>query len=287
MSTPAVEDVIAAELVKARREGRSLLGFPGPVPATMAEAYRIQELAISRWPDSLVGWKIGYIPADRRTAGEPDRLVGPIWRQQCQRSEEQGLPVEMGIFAAGFAAVEAELVVQLDHDLPAHPGGWSADEVADLDQQLLLGIEVASSPVPDINSLGPTVIAADFGNNNGLVLGPILAHSPGGAPIQLACHVAGHLVGEGSAENLPGGLHHGLATALNILANRGQPVRAGMVFATGAITGIHPIGPGQHCRVEARGGPSVEIRTIHAPTLSGTTGRDDEDEQATGPTVGT
>jgi hypothetical protein len=49
-----------------------------------------------------------------------------------------------------------------------------------------------------------------------------------------------------------GEIHHGLATALNILASRGQPVRAGMVFATGAITGIHPIGPGQRCRVDVR-----------------------------------
>jgi 2-keto-4-pentenoate hydratase len=57
-------------------------------------------------------------------------------------------------------------------------------------------------------------------------------------------------------------MHHGLATALNILASRRQPVRAGMLFATGAITGIHPIGPGQHCRVEATGGPSIDVRTV-------------------------
>ena len=40
-----------------------------------------------------------------------------------------------------------------------------------------------------------------------------------------------------------------------------------MVFATGAITGIHPIGPGQHCRVEVTGGPSVELRTSDARDL--------------------
>ena len=40
-----------------------------------------------------------------------------------------------------------------------------------------------------------------------------------------------------------------------------------MIFATGAITGIHPIGPGQRCRVEVRGGPSVELRTADRHTL--------------------
>jgi hypothetical protein len=72
------------------------------------------------------------------------------------------------------------------------------------------------------------VIAADFGN--GPVLGSILADPPYGAPVQLARHIDGQLMGEGSAENLPRGIHHGLATALNILASRGQPVRAGMLF---------------------------------------------------------
>jgi 2-keto-4-pentenoate hydratase len=110
MSTRAAEDVVAAELVAARREGRSLTGFPGVIPASMAEAYQIQELAMSRWPDSLVGWKIGYISADRRTAGDPDRLVGPIWGQQYHLSEQHVSVAEVGIFASGFAAVEAELV---------------------------------------------------------------------------------------------------------------------------------------------------------------------------------
>src|SRR4029453_17857666 len=106
MSTPAAEDAVAAELVAARREGRSLTGFPGLVPASMAGAYQIQELAMSRWQDSLVGWKIGYISADRRTAGDPDRLVGPIWRQQYHQSEEHASAAEVGIFVSGFGALD-------------------------------------------------------------------------------------------------------------------------------------------------------------------------------------
>ena len=264
MSTPTTED-IAAELVAARKEGRGLPGFPGVVPASMAEAYRIQDQAISQWPDSLIGWKIGFIPPDRREAGDPDRLIGPIWARQFQLSEEYESAVEVGIFESGFAAVEAELVIRLGQDLPAHDqGGWTAGEAAELEQQLLVGIEVASIPIPDINSLGPTVIAADFGNNNGLVLGSVLADRPDGSPVELDLYIDGELIGEGSADNLPGGMHHGLATALNILIGRGQSVRAGMVFATGAITGIHPIGTGQHCRVDVRGGPSLELRTADA-----------------------
>jgi 2-keto-4-pentenoate hydratase len=262
MSTPDADDAIATELVAARAEGRSLTGFPGAIPGSMAEAYRIQDRAIALWPDTLAGWKIGFIPPDRRSTGEPDRLIGPIWRKQFQLIGEQSAPTEVGIFASGFAAVEAELVIRLGQDLPAHAeGDWTAEEAAGLEQQLLIGIEVASSPIPDINSLGPTVIAADFGNNHGLVVGALLADRAGDDPIELASYIDGQPVGGGTSANLPGGMHHGLATALNILTERRQPVRAGMVFATGAITGIHEIRPGQHCRIEVRGGPSVELRT--------------------------
>jgi 2-keto-4-pentenoate hydratase len=265
MSTPEADDAIAAELIAARAEGRSLPGFPGAIPGSMTEAYRIQDRAIAQWPDTLVGWKIGFIPADRRSAGEPDRLIGPIWQKQFQLSREESAPTEVGIFASGFAAVEAELVIRIGHDLPAHPeGDWTAEEAAGLEQQLLIGIEVASSPIPDINSLGPTVIAADFGNNNGLVLGSVLADQPGEPPVPLTLYIDEQLIGEGSGANLPGGIHHGLATALNILVSRGQAVRAGMVFATGAITGIHPIGVGQRCRVQVQDGPSVELQTAAA-----------------------
>jgi len=99
------------------------------------------------------------------------------------------------------------------------------------------------------------------------VLGPVLAFRPTDNPV-LTCSIDGQLIGEGSGANLPGGIHHGLATALNILAGRGHSVPAGTVFATGAITGIHPIRPGQHCRVEVRDrsstdeGPSLELRTV-------------------------
>ena len=270
MSAPGAAEAVAAELVAARRDGRALRGFPGTAPADMVEAYRIQDAAIASWSDELIGWKIGFIAPDRRSPGDPDRLIGPIWRRGHRLSD--GRPVEAEIFGDGFAAVEAEFVVRLAQDLPVREDAWTGTEAAGLDQQLLVGIEVASSPIPDINALGPAVIAADFGNNNGLLLGPELA---GAAGVELACLVDGELVGEGTAANLPGGLHHGLATALNLLIERGHGVRAGTVFATGAITGIHEIRPGQQCRVEVRGGssnhegPSLELRTVDVRSTIG------------------
>lgn len=259
-------DRLAETLVAARRAGRALDGFPGETPADMTAAYRIQDAAIARWPDTLAGWKIGFIAPDRRAPGEPDRLIGPIWRRGLLAGGAGESVPGAGIFVGGFAAVEAEFVVRLDEDVPVRTEAWTSAEAAALAQQLRVGIEVASSPIPDINALGPTVIAADFGNNNGLLVGPEL-QDPTGAV--LSCYVDDELVGEGSAANLPGGLHHGLATALSVLSARGHAVPAGTVFATGAITGIHPIGPGQHCRVEVAGGPALRLRTADVRSTLG------------------
>lgn len=273
MTRPPTVDAaaVAAALVTARTTGQSLTGYPGALPPDMATAYRIQDLAMDRWSDTLVGWKIGYVAPEWRAPGEPGRLVGPIWDAACHQREQDGTATQVSVFTPGFAAVEAELVVRLRVDLPTHDGAdWTGPEAAGLDQELLFGIEVASSPIPDINSLGPTVVASDFGNNNGLVLGPTIGGVSDPSSLQLACYIDEQLVGRATGANLPGGLHHGLATAFNVLAGRGRRVRAGMVFATGAITGIHPIGPGQHCRVELVGVSAVNLRTV--ATTPGTLG---------------
>jgi 2-keto-4-pentenoate hydratase len=235
----------------------------------MTAAYAIQDAAIAQWSDTLVGWKIGFIAPDRRSAGEPDRLVGPVWRSGLRgdgATVPDGAVVEAGVFADGFAAVEAEFVVRLGEDVPTRTDAWTAVEAAELSQQLHVGIEVASSPIPDINALGPTVIAADFGNNNGLLLGPELDDL---TSAHLRCSIDGELVGEGTAANLPGGLHHGLATALTLLTARGHHLPAGTLFATGAITGIHPIRPGQTCRVEVQDGPTLQLRTVDVRSTLG------------------
>ncbi len=40
---------------------------------------------------------------------------------------------------------------------------------------MFIGIEIASSPLQNINDYGPAVVASDFGNNAGLLLGAEVA----------------------------------------------------------------------------------------------------------------
>ena len=70
------------------------------------------------------------------------------------------------------AAVEAEFVFRIGADAPADKTDYTAQEAADLVEALLVGVELAGSPLPLINVLGPPIVVSDFGNNTGLILGP-------------------------------------------------------------------------------------------------------------------
>lgn len=255
---------IAMRFVAARLQGRALPDFPGAIPTDLEAAYRVQDLAIARWPDEVVGWKVGYIQPQRRDPSGDDRLLGPIF---CRQVWPVDGSVALPVFAGGFGAVEAEYVLRLQADAPADKLDWTPQEAAELPATLHIGIEIASSPLATINALGPCVVVSDFGNNNGLALG---AGIPGWRGIderelRADTWIDGVHVGSGGATSLPGGLAAAYAFALSRSARRGRPLRAGDLVATGNATGIHDIVAGQTARVRFDGYGDIEGRAVAVP----------------------
>ena len=244
---------IAAGFVRARLQGASLAGFPGDIPADLVTAYQVQDLAIARWPDRLVGWKVGYIAVERRDASGDERLLGPIFARGLLPAVDG--EVQIPVFAGGFAAIEAEYVLQLLADAPADKTEWTTEEAASLPATLHIGIEIASSPLATINVLGPRVVVSDFGNNNGLVLGREIPDWKSIPEHELVCttYIDDQQVGSGGASKLPGGLRAAFAFALSRSARRGRPLKAGELIATGNATGIHDIVVGQRGRISFSG----------------------------------
>ena len=263
---------IADAFVEARKRGASLPDFPGSIPADLVEAYRVQDLAIERWPDRVVGWKVGFIAAERRDASGDDRLLGPIFSAGLVNAT--GSNVSFPVFPGGFAAVEAEYVLRLQADAPVGKTDWTPDEAAALPATLHLGVEIASSPLATINLLGPRVVISDFGNNNGLILGPEIPDWLAIAEPELTCHtfIEERLVGSGGATTLPGGLRTAFAFALSRSAKRGRPLKAGDLIATGNATGIHDIAVGQSARISFTGFGDITCHAraaMPASTISG------------------
>jgi len=237
---------VAAEFVKARRSAGSFTQYPGAMPPDLDSAYRCQDEAIALWDDSIVGWKVGWIAEPLSTKYGAQRLVGPIFNRALLRSDG-GSSMDAPVFGQGFAAIEAEFVLQLSRDAPANVTEWSAETARRFVKTMFIGIEIASSPLQNINDFGPAVVASDFGNNAGLLLGTEVPDWQTRTLDSLICEtrIDGAVVGRGNAAAVSGGPLAALAFALRCNARRGRPLRAGDLVSTGAATGVHSIRAGQ------------------------------------------
>ncbi len=263
---------IADAFVAARLAARPLPGFPGGlIPASLSQGYGVQELAIGLWPDEVAGWKVGRIPDDVQAELGADRVMGPVFRRNVWQAAP-GEAIRLPVIPGGFAAVEAEYVFRMGRDTPADKFEWTAAEAVEFVDEMLAGVELAGSPLATINVLGPKVVASDFGNNAGLILGPVFPRwreRPDEVP---ACeaYVEGQLVGRGTTASVPGGPATSLAFLLGAAARRGRSLRAGQLVTTGAASGIHDIEAGQSARIVF--GDVAEIRceaVIASPHASG------------------
>lgn len=245
MSLDGENEKIARAFLKARTENLPLDRYPGPPPLSLAQAYRVQDIALALDGRAVGGWKVGRIAPGLVDHYGSDRLAGPIFREEIRAAEAGDEPV-MPVYAGGFAAAEAELLLRLgdvgsdDHDLKS---------VRACITEARVGIEIASSPFPGINDHGPAVTVSDYGNNKGLILGPAI---PDWREIDLIampveCLIDGVRVGAGSMATMLDGPFGAVSFLIRTLRARGIAIAPGTWVSAGAITGVHPIRPGQRC----------------------------------------
>jgi len=236
---------VARALIDARAGKTPLTAYPGAMPQTMAEAYAIQDSAIAYDGRRVGGWKVGRIAPDLVGRYGGNRLTGPIFVDEIfDGADEPAMPV----YADGFAAAEAEILLCFGE---VGTGDYDIDSVRGCIADVRTGIEIASSPFPEINRHGPAVTASDYGNNKGLVLGPPIADWRKADLIRMPVEMAidGETVGAATMETMLDGPFGSALFLIGILRARGIAIPPGTWVSAGAITGIHEIGPGQ--RAEA------------------------------------
>lgn len=257
-------EAAARALTDARREARALSGFPGALPSTLAESYAVQEAAIGLWPDHIAGWKSGRVPDSLQASLGQDRISGPIFSRNIWPGGQGGV-VEFPVIAGGFAAVETEFVVRIGVDADPDKTSYSLDEALALVGDVHIGVEIAGSPMAAINDIGPLAVASDFGNNAGLILGPVIADWRSALDgIEIESCIDGALVGQGRASSLPGGPMASLRFLAEHCARRGRPLTAGQLISTGAATGVHDIRAGQSARLIFSGAGEILCRAVPA-----------------------
>jgi 2-keto-4-pentenoate hydratase len=238
---------VAQALLAARVKKTPLTVYPGAIPQTMADAYAIQDAAIALDGRTIGGWKVGRIAADLVARYGDNRLTGPIFTDEIVDGSA-GQELFMPVYAAGFAAAEAEVLLCFgdvgtrDYDLAS---------VRDCITDVRAGIEIASSPFIEVNRHGPAVTASDYGNNKGLILGPSIPDWRDtdliSMPVEMS--IDGAAVGAATMETMLDGPFGSALFLIRTLRGRGILIAPGTWVSAGAITGIHEIRPGQ--RAEA------------------------------------
>jgi 2-keto-4-pentenoate hydratase len=257
-------EAIARVFREARLAAMALAHFPGQVPETLAGAYSVQEAAITAFPDSVAGWKIaGIVPEWRDKLGAP-RLAGPVMGRQV-RFADKGGDVEFPVFAGGFAAVEAEFIVQLGQDIPPTMAGDKAG-IRRAIASFHAGVETAGSPFAGINDAGPCAVISDLGNNFGIIVGPALAgwEREDWDSLTARTLINGAEVGTGHAGRVMGGPFAALEWLVEALAERGRSLKVGDFISTGMTTGIHGVVAGDRATFEFAGGIQVSARAVRA-----------------------
>ena len=255
---------IAGRFLAARRAASGLADYPGDFPATLEDAYAIQDEAIARWERPVIGWKVGRVPPPLIERFGTDRLAGPIFHDSPAMVD--GGLVEMPVFSEGFAAGEAEFLLRIGATPPAGKHGYSLEDAAELIDAVHAGIEIASSPLGTINELGPIAVISDFGNNNGLVIGPPVAdwRSSDFETWEVAATVDGETVGTGRASAFPDGAIGAARFLFELMAHRGIALRPGQWISSGAVTGVHRVRPGQTVATRFGEGLNVACRLVAA-----------------------
>lgn len=246
MSLTEQAQSVAAAFVSARRAARVLESYPGARPGDLIAAYQIQDAAIALDGRPVAGWKVGRINPPQDSQLGANRLSGPIFADEVVFAAKNTVPA-MPVFAGGFAAGEAELLL---HVAPGWNGTVPTDDAgtrAILDD-VRLGIEIASSPYPGINADGPLVTISDFGNNQGIVIGDALTGwcDVDLCAIEVKAEIDGAVVGEATARTMLDGPYGAVRFLLANLVARGFDLTGGLWVSSGAITGVHPVRPGQH-----------------------------------------
>jgi len=250
-------------LVDQHRERLPFCALPADcVPADVDEAYAIQDAFVAakaRDCGAPVGWKIALSnPAMQRFVGLDEPVAGRLHARQLVAS-----PARTRAAAYGRLLIEFEIAVELGHDLPPRPGGYTRERVADAVAAVRPAFELADDRGADYATLNAhgLQLVADNAWNEGAIFGE---RRTDWRRLELAelfgiVTIGGQQVGIGSGRDLMGHPLDALAWLASHASGRGRTMRAGEVAILGSlVTSKFPL-PGERLGFELEGFDPIEL----------------------------
>ena len=248
----------AALLIAARRDGAKIDALPaGSEPATLDEAYAIQDAIIAGTDAPLAGWKVALTNDEaQRRAGADEPAAGPLFAPSIHTS-----PNVIERDASSVSGFECEFAVQLAADLPASGAPYDAAAVAAAVASLHPAIEVTGIRLGNRASLGVLGTVTDHAGNFSLVCGAAVDNW---RALDLPACTVRHLVDDeeiaaSDGANVLGNPLNALAWLANHLAARGYELKAGQWITTGAATGPLPAPVGSKVTADFADLGAVEV----------------------------
>jgi 2-keto-4-pentenoate hydratase len=220
-------DAAATELARRRLEGRRGPRLdPAMRPLGVEDALVIQRRLAARLGE-IRGWKCSLPPPGRVN-------LAPLF----------GFAIHRGRHAAVHARdstvpIEPEIAFVLGRDLPAHGPAPGEAEVRAAIAETRLVVEVIGNRYDDPQDCTPAEMLADCANNEGLVVGPVLAqpHVPLEAfSVTVSSPNGFHL--ERAGRHPDGHPLRPLVWLAGFLQERGEHLRAGQIVTTGSYAGV-------------------------------------------------
>lgn len=247
--------MLADELERAEVDARPVQPLSERFPdLTEHDAYAIQDLTLRRRlaaGETVSGHKIGLTSeAMRRQLGVADPDYGYVLSSQVLRSGDR-------LAASGLIApmIEAELAVELSHDLDAPVG---VADVAAATSAVHASLEVIDSRVRDWRiRLVDTV--ADNASCARVVLGSGTTTPPSLPGVELRLRCNGELIATGRGSDVLDDPLNAVVWLANTLHRFGRTLRAGQIVFTGSLHAAVPVAAGDTVEADFSGIGTVSL----------------------------
>ncbi len=249
----------ADALDAARRSGVWLDALPERLaPASVAEAYLVQDDVTRRSGRVTAGWKIGATSIATQTLlGTDEPIVGRMFADAIAPS-----PAVVRGQRADVLIVEAEFAFVMAQTLLARPQPYAAAEVIAAVGTLVPALEYIGSVFTLAAGRPITDILVDNAGHGGLVLGVATA---GWTPDELPEHAVrleqgGRTIASGAGSAVLGNPIVCLTWLANALSRRGVDLCAGEIVTTGTCTGAQTVAAGVDVRGDFGRFGTVDLR---------------------------
>ena len=230
-------------LYRAHQDRARYQNLPDAIaPATLSDAYAVQEALCQLWADRLgpvAGLKIATTTkVMQQLMGIAHPCAGMIFASRIHRS-----PAIINKADYVNVRLECELAVRLGRDLLPQSRPYGRDSVGESVAEIMAAFELIEDRSADYPICKAMSLIADNAWNGGIVIGAA-RRLPAGLDLN---GIAGSLLrngveaGEGTTDDPLGAL----AWLANLAIERGRPMTAGMVVITGSVIPTLDIAAGE------------------------------------------